>query len=126
MSKVIHGAQILLDEAQKAFDVGNQERGISFINDCVEMLTNGLKNLQAAPAEQPAEPADIENLKQEVAGLGKDLEDLAGQPSESAAEPESKPGSGVIAGPAESESKPGAGVVSEPEKSQNKPGSGVS
>lgn len=49
------------------------------------------------------------------------------QPAESAAaEPEGKPGSGVVSETAKSEGKPDAGIVSESEKSQNREGSGVS
>ena len=67
MGNLIHSGQVLLIEAEKAFDEGEQERGISLLNNCVEMLTNGLERLKAAqptPTEQPPQveqPAESPN-----------------------------------------------------------------
>jgi hypothetical protein len=41
--KLISGAKILIEEADKANQKGDAERRAFMLNDCVEFLTNGLK-----------------------------------------------------------------------------------
>lgn len=41
--KLISGAKVLIEEADKANKKGDAERRAFMLNDCVEFLTNGLK-----------------------------------------------------------------------------------
>ena len=76
-----------------------------------------------AEPSQIKQPAADETIAVPAFRLVKRAEQAAEQ---QAAEPESKPDSGVVSEPGKAESKPDSGVVSKPEKSQNRDGSGVS
>ena len=108
-TRITHGAQVLLQEAEKAFEIGDRIRGISLVKDSLVFLGNGYEQL-TTEATQPAESEkDTVDLPASESAESAP-EPAAEQPAESSNEP--KPG--AIKPFELPKSKDGAGVVSEP------------
>lgn len=120
-TRFTHGGIVLLEKARSLFNEDEYSaRGVVAVRDCITFLENGLENLYKHKSAEQSVPTKEDEQKWEQGY------DEQHKPAETAAEPESKDGAGVVSEQAKSQSKDGAGVVSGPEKSQNREGSGVS